>query len=181
MVVREKIARHSFVCEYRSRIVQREEREKGEFLHDYNKMGCYMVDVAHPVSEHGKITFDATEHFHNPGRYINHAKNGNIRPWPLMHVRVKLRMGFLSLRDIETGEELALDYGVRDKKIPFLSNGRLEEGRVVGEVAGRDVVTVKVSEGTSERAAISFSRETITYFNSWLGIRSIIVHMCSLP
>ena len=45
-------------------------------------------------------------------------------------------MGFLSLRDIEDGEELAWDYGVRDKEVPFLSKGRLEEGRVVGGVTG---------------------------------------------
>ena len=42
---------------------------------------------------------------------------------PSQHVRGKLRMGLLSLR-----EELAWDYGVRDKEIPFLFKGRLEEG-----------------------------------------------------
>ena len=41
----------------------------------------------------------------------------------------------MSIRDIEDGEELAWDYGVRDKEIPFLSKGRLEEGRVVGGVS----------------------------------------------
>ena len=115
VVAREKIAKHSYICEYRSTIVKREKRE---FLHEFNRMGCFMVDVAHPV-EKGKITLDATDYLHNYGRYINHATNANIRPWRLIHVRGKLRMGFLSLRDIEDGEELAW---ARDKEIPFLSN-----------------------------------------------------------
>ena len=68
----------------------------------------------------------------NPGRYINHvSKNPNICTWPLMEVRDKLRIGFVSLRDIKLGEELAWDYGVRDSALPFMKSGRFEEGRVV--------------------------------------------------
>ena len=145
VVAREKIAKQSFVCEYKASVVERDERGKREFRHHYNTMGCYMVDVAHSVGK-GKVTLDATDQLHNYGRYINHAINANIRPWRLIHVRGKLRMGFMSIRDIEDGEELAWDYGVRDKEIPFLSKGRLEEGRVVGGVSeelNEEVVVTK--------------------------------------
>ena len=79
VVAREKIGKQSFVCEYKATVVERDERGKRELRHQYNRMGCYMVDVAHSVGK-GKITLDATDHLHNYGRYINHATNANIRP-----------------------------------------------------------------------------------------------------
>ena len=107
VVAREKIEKGSFVCEYRANVIQQDEREKKERQHCFNRMGCYMVDVAHPEGKRGKLTLDATDILHNIGRYINHATNANIRPWPLMYVRGKFRMGSISIRDIEEGEELA--------------------------------------------------------------------------
>ena len=92
VVATEFIPRQSFVCEYKtSRIVTAGEREKLEERHEQNGIGCYMVDVVHPVPGHGRIVLDSSEKLHNPGRYINHvARKPNIRPWPLMDVRGKL-------------------------------------------------------------------------------------------
>ena len=134
MLAGEYIPKHTFICEYKtSKVMRRDEADAEEKRHQFNQTGCYMVDVQHPVLGHSRVTLDATERMHNnPGRYINHvSKNPNICTWPLMEVRDKLRIGFVSLRDIKLGEELAWDYGVRDSALPFMKSGRFEEGRVV--------------------------------------------------
>jgi len=87
----------------------------------------------------------------NPGRFINHvAKNPNVRLWPLLEVRGRLRMGFVSFRDIAVGEELAWDYSVWDREMPFLKSGRFEEGRVVSGT-GEGKTEGTVPRGTGRR------------------------------
>jgi len=71
----EYIPKHTFICKYKTwRILRRDEAAAEEKRHQFNQMGCYMVDVQYPLPGHGRVTLDTTEWMlNNPGRYINHV------------------------------------------------------------------------------------------------------------
>ena len=62
---------------------------------------------------------DATRAFQTLGRLINHSFTPNLKG-KAARVCGKLRVAFLALRDIESGEELSYDYGVQRTSEPWL-------------------------------------------------------------
>ena len=79
----------------------------------------YTIQTAFEVKPgSGRLCFDATDRFHHAGRYINHVvKGANLKPVKPVFVREKWRVGFVSLREIEAGEELCYDYGLRTEEV----------------------------------------------------------------
>ena len=146
-MAREKIPKGAYVCEYKTSKVYPAKDREPDRLHDRNARVMYTMQTAFEVKPgSGRLCFDATDRFHHPGRYINHvAKRANLKPVKPVFVREKWRVGFFSLRDIEIGEELCYDYGLRTEEL-WTRKGRLEDGRVtsggatveVGEESDRD-------------------------------------------
>ena len=81
-----------------------------------------------------RLCWDATRRFEQIGRYMNHAQQGNAKLTSPMYVRGKWRIGFISIRNIEEGDEVVWNYGVR---------GEMEWGRC------RLVDDVRDAAGTS--------------------------------
>ena len=58
--------------------------------------------------------FDPTMRPNAVGKYINHAAKGaNVKLFPPIEARGKMRIGFVSISEIQIGEELFFDYGFR--------------------------------------------------------------------
>ena len=58
--------------------------------------------------------FDPTRRPNAVGKYINHAAKGaNIKIYPPIFARGRMRVGFMCIKDIKRGEELFWDYGYR--------------------------------------------------------------------
>ena len=75
--------------------------------------GCFILEAQ---DRSGKWwCFDATRHLNQYGRYLNHAAGGmaNATPVPPVVVQGRLRVGFVATRQIQPGEEVLWDYGVR--------------------------------------------------------------------
>ena len=131
VVAREKIAKAAYVCEYKTSKVYPAQDREPDRLHDRNARGMYTIQTAFEVKPgSGRLCFDATDRFHHTGRYINHVvKGANLKPVKPVFVREKWRVGFVSLREIEAGEELCYDYGLRTEEV-WTRKGRLHGGRV---------------------------------------------------
>ena len=106
-----RIQKGEFLCEYRTnRVYHPKHRAKYEREYELNDEGSYLLETQYGR----KLVFDATRSFHQLGRYINHSStHHNCRYWRPLFVRGKWRVGFLATRDIDDGEELCYDYGVR--------------------------------------------------------------------
>ena len=152
VLAKEAIAKRSYVCEYKtSTVYPVKEKATHDNLHEMNSAGSYVVETFYPIPKVGRLCFDATERFHHPGRYINHvARGGNVRLSRPFFIREKWRIGFLAIRDINAGEELAYDYLDRDREQKWLQEGRLVGGRVVasGKRTG-DQHSTSVNDGES--------------------------------
>ena len=124
VVAREAIAKSSYVCEYKtSAVYSAKDKSEYENVHEMNSAGSHVLE---PVPKVGRLCFDATERFHHPGWYINHiARGGNVRLNRPFFIRGKWHIGFLAIRHINVGEELAYDYLDRDKEQQWLQEGRL--------------------------------------------------------
>lgn len=73
-----------------------------------NGEGCYMLNI----SENEAV--DATRCYDRIGRLINHAsRNENCRLHRPLIVDGKKRVVLIASRDINIGEELFFDYGIR--------------------------------------------------------------------
>jgi SET domain-containing protein len=68
-----------------------------------------------------KFWFDCTRRTTQFGSYINHSITPNSKLMPPVHVRGKLRIGFVSTQPIKKGDEVTWDYGDRNPSIPWLS------------------------------------------------------------
>ena len=113
VVTNETIKKGRFMCEYKTWLppYPRKDWPRYEEMYRYNKEGCYVFQQQEPKT--GKwLCFDGTRRFGSYGRYINHSRaQPNLKPSTPVLVRGKLRVGFLSLRRINPGEELLWDYG----------------------------------------------------------------------
>ena len=149
---------HSYICEYKTRAVYSvKEKATYERLHELNTAGSYVIETYYSVPKVGRLCFDATERFHHPGRYINHvARGGNVRLSCPFFIRGKWRIGFLALRNISAGEELAYDYLDRDREQQWLQEGRLVDGRVVasGEAEEREGDNEKEEGGEADMESL---------------------------
>ena len=58
--------------------------------------------------------FDPTRRPKAVGKYINHAAKGaNLKMFPPLYTRGRMRVGFMTIKSIDKGEELFWDYGYR--------------------------------------------------------------------
>ena len=80
------------------------------------------------------MCWDATRHFNQFGRYLNHALCPNAALTSPTHVRGKWRIGFVAIQDINIGDEVVWDYGVRDQE---WNTSRLVDGVIVMSRPGR--------------------------------------------
>ena len=132
VIALEPIQKGRYVAEYKTASVYpSSERRRREEQHDLNEAGSYVIDTAYSTPTSKKLCFDATERYHHPGRYINHAARGfNLKLKGPYSIRRKWRIGFVAVRDVEAGEELCFDYGLRSEA--WMRKGRLVDGRVTG-------------------------------------------------
>ena len=111
-------ARGDFVCEYASTVLHKDDSIADEERYQEAGLGSYCLDAKYQ----GKwYTFDATLTLRDPGRYINHASSHcNLQLMAPMMIgrgaKQQLRIGFLALQEIHTGEQLFFDYGYRDQE-----------------------------------------------------------------
>ena len=105
-----------WLCEYKTNAVYSSKQRRDEAEEEYrrNQEGCYIVDTAYFLPGQGCLYFDATRKFHQLGRYLNHALNPNATLMPPIYVRGKWCIGFMSLTDINEGDEVVWDYIIRD-------------------------------------------------------------------
>lgn len=105
-----------FICEYAACVKPKSTNlASDENRYSSLNLGCYELDAFH---EGQWYTFDATGTINDPGRYINHAgRNTNLTLMKPVLMTGHLRIGFVAKRNIQAGEELFYDYGVRDKEI----------------------------------------------------------------
>ena len=84
-------------------------------------MGWYILEVQ--LRGGGWICLDATRSVTSWARYINHALPGcaNARLMPPVTIEGKYRVGIISTKDIEIGEEIMFDYGAQSNAPPWLS------------------------------------------------------------
>ena len=112
-----------FVCDYGGMVRKKVGEDWGDRRYASVGLGCYCLDA---VYNNEKYVFDATPSINDPGRYINHAKrNSNLAIRPPVMIgeppNSQLKIGFVAIRDINAGEELFFDYGIRDKDTPWLA------------------------------------------------------------
>ena len=140
VVARETIVKGVYVCEYNTSSVYPAQDREPDQIHSRNARGLYVMESAFEIEPgSGQLCFDATDRFHHPGRYTNHVTKGaNLKPMKPVYVRGKWRVGFLALREIQVGEELCYDYGMRTDE-EWTRKGRLEDNRVT---SGKGRVTV---------------------------------------
>lgn len=75
-----------------------------------------------------KLAVDATRKFDSYGRLVNHSRLPNIRFHKPLVIDLNTglpRIAAYALRDIKKGEEIVMDYGVRDGDIPWLKNSEV--------------------------------------------------------
>lgn len=89
------------------------EEEKYSEEYDANSEGSYIIRSPHPVGTGPRLCWDATRHFNQIARYMNHAKKANAKPTHPIFIRQKWRIGFTASTDINEGDEVVWDYGVR--------------------------------------------------------------------
>lgn len=119
MVAREKLAKGSYVCEYRMyRVYPVGSKEEGMLAEEYerNGEGSFVLQTAYAVPGVGRLCFDATRRYRDIGRLKNHSSvRPNLKPGRPLHVRGKWRVGLVAVKDVEDGEELTYDYCVRSQ------------------------------------------------------------------
>ena len=106
-----KLEKGEYLCEYQTtKVYHPKKREKYEREYEANNEASYLLETQYGR----KLVFDATRSYDQFGRYINHSStHHNCRYWRPLLVRGKWRVGFIATRDIDEGEELCYDYGVR--------------------------------------------------------------------
>ena len=123
------IAKSEWLCEYKGITYPRREMEKYVHEYDKNDEGCYIVTSSYPVGAKTRLCWDATRYCHQYGRYLNHAQKPNATLTSPVYVRDKWRIGFVAASDINVGDEVVWDYGIRGGE--NWTGSRLVEGVVV--------------------------------------------------
>ena len=121
--LRQSHSRLVTVCDYGGMVRKKVGEDWGDQRYASLGLGCYCLDA---VYNNEKYVFDATASINDPGRYINHAKrNSNLAiRSPVMigePPNSQLKIEFVAIRDVNAGEELFFDYGIRDKDTPWLA------------------------------------------------------------
>jgi histone-lysine N-methyltransferase SETD8 len=152
VVSSEPIKKGSYVCEYRTYKIYHVGSEEAKALaqeYELNGEGSYVLETAHPVPGVGRLCFDVTRRYKDVGRLINHSATGyNIKPGAPLHIRGKWRVGMVAVKDVNEGQELTYDYGVRSEGW-MKAKGVGDVGETRGEDGGReddDAQTVEASE-----------------------------------
>lgn len=110
MIAKKRIPQGEFVMEYkRSRVYPTSKRAEAEEEYRTNDEACMILDAE---TKDGWYCLDATRAFNTVGRLLNHSP---LRPMKALLITkkgvTKWRVGFLSTRPIEIGDELTWDCG----------------------------------------------------------------------
>lgn len=118
VVAGEALASGVFICEYKTHaIYPRTQKQQHEEEYICNGEGCYIVEAQ---TSRGWMCFDATRRFNSWGRLLNHASHPNCKLFKPLMVRGKWRLGIVTIRDVEKGEELTYNYGCQPGGIDWL-------------------------------------------------------------
>ena len=100
------ISKDQWLCEYKGIVYPR--RQMQSHIDEYKRNGeeSYIIASKHPVGGETRLCWDATQYFHQLGRYINHGKNFNATTTAPHFARGKWRICFVVVRDIKVGEGL---------------------------------------------------------------------------
>lgn len=120
MVAGEPIAQEQYVCEYKTNRVYPLGSEVNSHLADEYEMngeGSFVVKMAYNVPGVGRLCFDATHRYRGVNCLINHSPTpqANLRLHHPYHIHGKWRIRLTARCDIQSGEELTCDYGVRSE------------------------------------------------------------------
>lgn len=99
------------MLEYKSyKVYPQDERDSHETEYKFNDEGCMILEVQ---TSQGWFCLDATRRHNTLGRLLNHAppSQATLKPFKPLKVNGKLRVGFLSTRDLAPDTELTWDYG----------------------------------------------------------------------
>ena len=112
-----------FICEYRGTVRRKVRDDCGDERKVSLGLGCYCLDAVHNSETY---VFDATALINDPGRCINHTrKNCNLSLMPAVNIgeppKSQLKIGFVIKRNIEAGEELFWNYGIKDPDLTWHS------------------------------------------------------------
>ncbi|CAG5129272.1 unnamed protein product, partial [Candidula unifasciata] len=116
------LRKDSFVLEYEGDIISEAEAQIREKIYANNNEGCYIMSF---LFQGAKMAIDATRNFDSFARLLNHSREPNVRFHPPFVTDLKgglPRIASYALRDIFKGEEIVIDYGVRDGHITWLRN-----------------------------------------------------------
>lgn len=121
---RRVFAKGSWLSKFKAtRVFPASERAKVEEEYDE---GCCIIQSMYDVPSLGEMCWDATRRFHQIGKYLNHLNHPNAELTRPYWVRKKWRIGFTSSQDIEEGDEVVWDWGMK---------GEVQSGcRLVGGV-----------------------------------------------
>ena len=110
-----------FVCEYEAEFITHKERVRREKGYAADDPGSFVVDAWWDGKE---VALDATRTLGTFGRLVNHARDGNLKPYPqLLQVSPDEppRMVLYCHTAIKSGEEVFWNYGLGDDEAPWAS------------------------------------------------------------
>ena len=139
------IPKGSWLCEYKTtRVFNIKEKEEVVKEYEENGEGSYIVESLYTVENGGHLCFDATRKYHQFGRYMNHALQPNACLTAPFMVRGKWRIGFVSVREINAGDEVVWDYKVKGEDCSgcMLECGVIKPSKRQVVVSDEDEVTV---------------------------------------
>ena len=159
-----RIPKGAWLCEYKShRMFPQSEKSAIEREYDLNNEGSYIIETKYPVPGIGHMCWDATRKCNQLGRYLNHAQRPNAKVTRPFQVRGKSCIGFVACRDIDEGDEVVWDYGMRDQ---VWSGCRLVKG-VVQKTEGmkeeEEGEEVKDEEKVTPAAPLSKKGKGVNY------------------
>ena len=125
-----------FVCDYGGLVRKKVGEDWGDERNASLGLGCYCLDA---VYNNETFVFDATASINDPGRYINHArKNCNLILMPPVKIgeppNSQLKIGLVAKRNIEYGEELFFNYGIKDSALPWLATDARKVATTLSQV-----------------------------------------------
>jgi len=115
------IKQNTYIMEYAGDCLSVEEAKSQEVVYKENGEGCYMIFFRYMEKA---CIIGATIKWDHACRLINHATNPNCQVHPPMATDLKIkapRLAIYALKNILKGEEITIDYGVRNKHIPWLN------------------------------------------------------------
>ena len=141
-----------YICEYKTTNVY----ETAGFIpkqREYEKNDETSATISFKVGR-TKYFYDATRRYNQMGRYMNHSRRPNIRPYPPLFVRGKSRIGMYSINDIKKNEELLWDYGITTGEMPWEKSEIIDDKSNDESNEEKDVITGTLAKSAYKKYII---------------------------